>query len=90
MQCFIYRSNKKTGLYLYLAKQDDFSSIPEALLKSIGQSEFAMELEITPERKLAHENSVDVLKGIEENGFYIQMPPTIDSLLKSQPRYILN
>jgi len=82
VQCFIYRSNKKSGLYLYLAKQDDFSSIPADLLRSIGQPEYVMELEITPERKLARENAADVLKGIEENGFYIQMPPTIESLLK--------
>jgi len=82
VQCFIYRSNKKTELYLYLAKQDDFSQIPEALLKSIGQPEYVMELDITPERKLARESAADVLKGIEENGFYIQMPPSIVSLLE--------
>ncbi len=77
MQCFIYKSNKKNELYLYLNKQDDFSSIPEAILKSIGQPEYVMQLEITPERKLARENATDILKGIEENGFFIQMPPTI-------------
>ncbi len=90
MQCFIYRSNKKSELYLYLAKQDDFSNIPETLLKSIGQPEYVMELDITPERKLARESASDVLKGIEENGFYIQMPPTIAYLLPSQPRYLLS
>ena len=76
MQCFIYKSNKKDQLYLYLDKQDEFSCIPEAILKSIGQPEFVMQLEITPERKLARENAVEVLKGIEEHGFFIQMPPT--------------
>ena len=77
MQCFIYKSNKKDELYLYLDKQDDFSSIPEAILKSIGQPEYVMQLDITPERKLARESATDVLKGIEENGFFIQLPPTI-------------
>ncbi|NOQ14392.1 MAG: hypothetical protein GQ583_07960 [Methyloprofundus sp.] len=77
MQCFIYKSNKKDELYLYLDKQDDFSSIPEAILKSIGQPEYVMQLEITPERKLAREKAGEVLKGIEENGFFIQMPPVI-------------
>jgi len=76
VQCFIYKSNKKDQLYLYLDKQDEFSCIPEAILKSIGQPEFVMQLEITPERKLARENAVEVLKGIEEHGFFIQMPPT--------------
>ena len=77
MQCFIYKSTKKEELYLYLNKQDDFSSIPEAILKSIGQPEYVMQLEISPERKLARENATDVLKGIEETAFFIQMPPVI-------------
>ena len=66
MQCFIYKSNKKDELYLYLDKQDDFSSIPEAILKSIGHPEYVMQLEITPERKLAREKASDIIKGIEE------------------------
>lgn len=77
MQCYIYKSTKKEELYLYLNKQDDFSSVPEAILKSIGQPEYVMQLEITPERKLARENPVAVIKGIKENGFFIQMPPVI-------------
>ena len=77
MLCFIYKSIKKSELYLYLDKQDDFSSIPKAILDSIGQPEYVMQLEITPERKLARETATNVLKGVEENGFYIQMPPTI-------------
>jgi len=77
VQCFIYKSNKKAELYLYLDKQDDFSCVPEAILKSIGQPEYVMQLEITPERKLARENADNVLKGIKENGFFLQMPPTM-------------
>ncbi|NOQ65001.1 MAG: hypothetical protein GQ582_10875 [Methyloprofundus sp.] len=75
MLCFIYKSNKKSELYLYIDKQDDFSSVPEAILKSIGEPEFVMQLDITAERKLAREKASNILKGIEENGFYLQMPP---------------
>ncbi|HIL77684.1 MAG: YcgL domain-containing protein [Gammaproteobacteria bacterium] len=77
MRCFIYKSSKKDELYLYIAKQDDFSNIPQAILKSIGLPEFVMQLDITPERVLAREKATDVIKGIEENGFFIQMPATI-------------
>ncbi len=62
---------------MYIDKQDDFSSIPEAILKSIGIPSFVMELNITPERQLAREKASDIIKGIEENGFFIQMPPVI-------------
>lgn len=77
MLCFIYKSLKKEELYLYLDKKDDFSALPEALLQSVGRLEFVMELELTPERKLAREDSAKVLAGLTEKGFFLQMPPTL-------------
>jgi uncharacterized protein YcgL (UPF0745 family) len=77
MQCFIYKSLKKEELYLYLRKKDDFSEIPEPLYNSLGQIEFVMELEITPERKLAREDVNKVLSSLQDKGFFVQMPPTI-------------
>ena len=77
MQCFIYKSLKKEELYLYLQKKDDFSDIPEPLFNSLGRIEFVMELEITPERKLAREDVNKVLSSLQDKGFFVQMPPTI-------------
>ena len=77
MQCFIYKSLKKEELYLYLDKKDDFSDIPEPLFNSLGRIEFVMELEITPERKLAREDANKVLSSLQDKGFFVQMPPTI-------------
>jgi uncharacterized protein YcgL (UPF0745 family) len=75
MECFIYKSLKKEELYLYLDKKDDFSALPEALLNSVGKLVFVMALELTPERKLAREDSQKVLASIKEKGFFMQMPP---------------
>lgn len=77
MQCFIYKSLKKDELYLYLEKKDDFSAIPEPLLKSVGRTEFVMALEISPERKLAREDVNKVLASLYDKGFFVQMPPVI-------------
>lgn len=77
MQCFIYKSLKKNELYLYLQNKDDFSEIPEPLFKSLGKIEFVMELEITPERKLAREDADKVLASLQNKGFFVQMPPTV-------------
>jgi len=77
MQCFIYKSLKKEELYLYLQKKDDFSEIPEPLFNSLGRIEFVMELEITPDRKLAREDANKVLSSLQDKGFFVQMPPTI-------------
>ncbi|QPK62783.1 YcgL domain-containing protein [Methylomonas sp. LL1] len=77
MQCFIYKSLKKDQLYLYLDKKDDFSSLPPDLFQSLGRLEFVMELQLSPQRKLAREDAVKVIAGLESKGFYIQMPPVM-------------
>lgn len=77
MQCFIYKSLKKEELYIYIDKQDDFSAVPEALLQNMGKLLFVMELELSPERKLAREDASKVIQHIKEKGFFIQMPPTV-------------
>lgn len=77
MLCFVYKSLKKEGLYLYLDKKEDFSALPEALLAGVGRLEFVMELELTPERKLARENSEKVLASLQEKGFFVQLPATV-------------
>ena len=75
MQCYIYKSLKKADLYVYLDRKDDFSRLPEACFKLMGNLEYVMNLELTSERKLARENTDKVLKNLHEKGFFIQMPP---------------
>ncbi len=77
MLCYIYKSQKKAELYLYLNKKDDFSVLPEDLIRPLGQLSFVMELELTADKKLARENAVKVMSALESRGFFIQMPPTI-------------
>ena len=78
MQVFIYRSKRKDGAYVYLPQRDDFGQIPAPILQTLGRLEFAMDLELTPERKLATEDAPTVLKNIAERGFHLQMPPASD------------
>ncbi|MGJ0430420.1 YcgL domain-containing protein [Methylobacter sp.] len=85
MQCFIYKSLKKEDLYLYIDKKDDFSKVPEMLFNSFGRMTFVMELELTPERKLAREDAGKVIASLKEKGFFVQMPPTkVEAPLKVQ------
>lgn len=76
MICFIYKSLKKDGLYLYINTKDDFSRIPKPLFDSLGEPQFVMQLELTPTRKLAREDPAKVIKQLESKGFFIQMPAT--------------
>ena len=80
MQCFIYKSLRKEELYLYLDKRDNFSSVPEDLLQNFGRLAFVMEMELTPDRKLARENVDKVMASIQAKGFFVQMPPLVISL----------
>jgi uncharacterized protein YcgL (UPF0745 family) len=76
MPCYIYKSLKKHLLYLYISQKDDFSRVPAELLQSLGTLEFVLELELTPERKLAKEDSQKVLASLQNKGFFVQLPPT--------------
>ncbi|MCB1768514.1 MAG: YcgL domain-containing protein [Candidatus Competibacteraceae bacterium] len=80
MQCSIYKSNKKQYIYLYLAAKDDFSHIPEALLKLLGEPVHVMDLDLHPERRLAQEDVVEVLRNLEEQGWHLQMPQREEGL----------
>ncbi len=75
MQCFIYKSLKKDLLYLYIPNKDDFSKVPDALINYLGKIEFVMDLELSPERKLASEDAGKVIEGLETQGFFVQLPP---------------
>ncbi|MCC6136087.1 MAG: YcgL domain-containing protein [Candidatus Contendobacter sp.] len=74
MPCAIYKSRRKADTYLYVAVRDDFSMIPEALLKLVGELEHVMDLDLRPERKLALEDTAEVLRNLEERGWHLQMP----------------
>ena len=64
--CSIYRSPKEEGMYLYVDKDNDLASVPEALLKRFGQPELAITLLLTPDKKLARADVAKVLEAIEE------------------------
>jgi len=78
----VYRSPLKDQMYLYLAVKDDFSEVPEELLKVFGKPEFALQLNLAKRDKLARVNINDVKRGLLEQGFFLQLPPVIDKMIK--------
>lgn len=75
MQCVIYKSSRKADTYLYIEHENDFSRVPDALLKLMGEPELVMTLELTPERNLAQADADEVRKQLAEQGYYLQLPP---------------
>ena len=81
MKCDIYRSQKKEDTYLYLRHPADLDIVPETLSKTLGKLDHVMELELSAEKKLAREDAKTVMENITEQGFHLQMPPKLESLL---------
>lgn len=83
INCDIYRSGKKPDMYLYVKQGTDLETLPPALLKQFGRAELALQLALTPERRLARANTEQVLKSLDEQGFYLQLPPQADAYMQS-------
>ena len=83
MLCAIYKSSKKADTYLFVLKRDDFSSVPEALLKTFGKPLFSMMLNLEKHSKLALSDINKVKQQLTESGFYLQLPPPTENLLTS-------
>ena len=78
----VFRSPRKAEMYLYVDKAAGYKELPDALLNQFGEPEPVMTLVLTPERKLARADAAEVLQQIEAQGFFLQMPPTQDELLR--------
>jgi len=61
-------------MYIYLAEEDDFSKVPKGIFNSLGIITFAMELELSANKKLAKEDPVLIMKNLQENSFHLQLP----------------
>jgi uncharacterized protein len=77
MLASVYRSNLKDQMYLYVLKKDDFSMVPEQLLKIFGHPEFSLQLNLAKRSKLARVDLGEVKKALTSQGYFLQMPPSI-------------
>jgi len=83
MFCVIYRSARRDQTYLYVEKRDDFSRVPETLMQSFGQPQLAMILPLDGSKKLAGADLEKVKTALAEQGYYLQIPPPPENLLKA-------
>ncbi len=81
MLTIIFRCSNKNEMYLYLPfsagadEKELITQLPEGLQQLTGRLAKVMELEITPERKLARVDANAVLDSLKQKGYYLQMPP---------------
>ncbi len=75
INCLVYKGRKEPDTYLYVDRKDECSKVPEELLNMMGELELVMELELVQGMKLARIEADIVLKHMEEQGYYLQLPP---------------
>ena len=76
--CWIYKGAKRDEMYLYVDREDDFERVPPALLSAMGDLELVMSLELNRNRKLARADVERVMEDLNQQGFYLQMPPVTE------------
>jgi hypothetical protein len=72
----VYKSLKRADTYVYLARRDDFACVPAPLLTSLGRLQHVLDVELSPERKLARVDATTVRAHLAESGFHLQLPPS--------------
>lgn len=80
MHCYIYKGRKKADTYLFVEKQDDFSRVPQPLLALLGRLELIMDIELDASRTLAQADPAQVIGLLREQGYFLQIPPRIETL----------
>lgn len=74
----VFRSKSRPDMYLYVDRQEGLARVPEALSQLFGTPVPAMDLLLTPEKRMARFSAADILAGIRDQGFFLQMPPLPD------------
>lgn len=80
LPCWVFRSNRKVDTYLYLSREDSFDELPEPLRRLFGAPTLVMRLDLTPERRLAQEDVLQVMENLRARGFHLQLPPFVDAV----------
>jgi uncharacterized protein YcgL (UPF0745 family) len=82
MLCVIYKSPKKAQTYLFIKQRDKFADVPEALMTMFGTPTLVTIINLDNKDKLAMSDINKVRENLDSKGFYLQLPPPQEDLLK--------
>jgi uncharacterized protein len=82
MLCVIYKSPKKAQTYLFIKQRDKFDDVPEALMAMFGTPSLVTIINLDNKDKLALADINKVRENLNNQGFYLQLPPPQEDLLK--------
>ena len=82
MICAIYKSKRRDQTFLYVPVEKGLSEVPPALLDHFGPAVLVMKIAITAKTSLAQLSADKLLAVLQEQGFYLQLPPKEPNLLE--------
>jgi uncharacterized protein len=74
--CDVYKSLKGDEMYLFISRQEAFERVPEGLKNRFHTEKAITSFVLTSDKRLARADAAKVMAAIEEQGFYLQMPPS--------------
>lgn len=83
MLCVVYKSPKKDQTYLFIKQRDNFSDVPEALMAMFGTPTLVTIINLANKDKLALADINKVRENLNTQGYYLQLPPPQEDLLKT-------
>jgi len=75
MKAFVYKSARRADTFVYLKARDAFEALPLPLRERLGGLSFVLEVELTPQRKLARVDADLVRASLNDRGYFLQLPP---------------
>jgi len=81
--CDVYKSINIDEMYLYVDRKSGLTRVPDALLESFGKPEKLMTMVITKDKKLLRVSGAKLMKDIQLNGYYLQIPPPVVNHLEN-------
>lgn len=81
-KCNVYKSANKAETYLYLKTGHRIEDLPDGLRQLLGELSQILHLDLCETSKLAQVKALDVIESLNQQGFFLQMPP--GEHLKSQ------
>lgn len=83
MLCAIYKSSKKAEMYLFVEKRDHFEAVPDELRQLFGKPQFVMLFNLAGNKPLKRADNQEVLRQLQTQGYYLQLPPPPENLHKA-------
>ena len=73
INCSIYKTPQREGVYLYLPQSTPIEELPELLQQLFAERVEVLTLTLTPTTQLAVEDPLQVLANLREDGYHLQL-----------------